>query len=79
MGDPNFPQNIIRYLFDNIYSTFQQQVFKQIYGIPMGCNCCVEIANILCFSYEYVDASQMRCAHATGAKLRRRAYNPPIH
>ena len=42
----------LNYLIDNIYVTFGDKLYRQIFGIPMGTNCAVFIANFYLFSYE---------------------------
>ena len=43
----------IRYLIDNIYVIFNNKVYKQVIGIPMGTDCAPDLANLFLFAYEY--------------------------
>ena len=41
------------FIIDNSYICFQNHVFRQIIGIPMGTNCAPHLANIYLHIYEY--------------------------
>ena len=45
--------NMIKYLLDNIYVKFRGRIFKQVIGVPMGCDCAPFLANLYLFCYEY--------------------------
>lgn len=40
------------YLIDHQYVQFGDRLFRQVYGIPMGTNCAVFVANLYLFTYE---------------------------
>jgi hypothetical protein len=40
------------FLADNIYVVFEDQVFQQSVGIPMGTNCAPLLADLFLYSYE---------------------------
>jgi hypothetical protein len=40
------------FLVDNIYVVFEDQVFQQFVGIPMGTNCAPLLADLFLYSYE---------------------------
>ena len=44
--------DVLFFLLDNIYVEFNNNVYKQIVGIPMGTNCAPLIADLLLFCYE---------------------------
>ena len=46
-------KDMLNYLLDNIYVKFRGKIFKQIIGVPMGCDCAPFLANLYLFSYEY--------------------------
>ena len=41
------------YLLNNIYIKYQDTLYRQIIGIPMGTDCAPDLANLFLFSYEY--------------------------
>ena len=41
------------FIIDNSYISFQDTLFRQIIGIPMGTNCAPHLANIYLHVYEY--------------------------
>ena len=43
----------IEYIIDNSYITFQDIIYRQIVGIPMGTNCAPYLANIYLHVFEY--------------------------
>ena len=43
---------MIKFLVDNIYVRFGEQLFRQIIGIPMGTNCAPLLADLFLYSYE---------------------------
>ena len=45
--------NAINCIIDNSYILFQNQVFRQVIGIPMGTNCAPFLANIYLHIFEY--------------------------
>ena len=42
-----------KYLINNIYVKFNNTIYRQTVGIPMGTDCAPDLANIFLFSYEY--------------------------
>ena len=44
---------LLTFVLSNVYIMFGGVVFKQNLGIPMGSNCCVEVANLFGFSFEF--------------------------
>ena len=45
--------NALRFLIDNSFICFQNNVYKQVVGIPMGTNCAPYLANIYLHVFEY--------------------------
>ena len=43
----------LRYLLDNIFGKFKDKIYRQIIGVPMGCDCAPFLANLYLFYYEY--------------------------
>ena len=44
---------LFKYLIDNIYVKFRGSIFKQIVGIPMGCDCAPQVADLFLYWYEH--------------------------
>ena len=44
---------MFKYLIDNIYVKFRGSIFKQIVGIPMGCDCAPQVADLFLYWYEH--------------------------
>ena len=44
---------MLNYLLNNIYVEFDNKIYRQIIGIPMGCDCAPWLANLFLFTYEY--------------------------
>jgi hypothetical protein len=42
----------LNFLLDNQFLRFDERLFRQIHGIPMGTNCAVFLANLYLFTYE---------------------------
>ena len=55
-GDNKYTANdickMIEFLVDNIYVRFDEQLFRQMVGIPMGTNCAPLLADLFLYSYE---------------------------
>ena len=49
----NNVKDMLNYLLDNIYVKFRGKIYKQVIGVPMGCDCAPFSANLYLFSYEY--------------------------
>ena len=45
--------NAVCFIIDNSYISFQDSIFRQIIGIPMGTNCAPHLANIYLHKFEY--------------------------
>jgi hypothetical protein len=45
-------KGMLGFLLDNIYVVFEDQVFQQSVGIPMGTNCAPLLADLFLYSYE---------------------------
>ena len=45
--------NAVCFIIDNSYIVFQDSIFRQIIGIPMGTNCAPHLANIYLHKFEY--------------------------
>ena len=45
-------KEMLTFMMDNIYVTFGDTIFKQLIGIPMGCDCAPNVADLFLFSYE---------------------------
>ena len=43
----------LNFIIDNSFITFQNKVYRQIVGIPMGTNCAPHLANLYLHVYEY--------------------------
>ena len=43
---------MLRFLADNIYVVFGDQVFQQSVGVPMGTNCAPLLADLFSYSYD---------------------------
>jgi hypothetical protein len=43
---------MLGFLVNNIYVVFEDKVFQQSVGIPMGTNCAPLLADLLLYSYE---------------------------
>ena len=46
-------KNMINFLLDNIFVKYKGKIFRQVVGIPMGCDCAPFLANLYLFTYEY--------------------------
>ena len=44
---------MFKFLIDNIYVKFRGTIFKQIVGIPMGCDCAPQVADLFLYWYEH--------------------------
>ena len=51
--DKNNLLDMIKFVIDNTYFRFGNNVYKQAIGIPMGTTCAPYIANLTLFSYEF--------------------------
>ena len=47
------------FLINNIYVKFQGKVYKQVIGVPMGCDCAPQVADLFLFWYEHDYISRM--------------------
>jgi hypothetical protein len=45
-------KGVLGFLVDNLYVIFEDQVFQESVGIPMGTNCAPLLADIFLYSYE---------------------------
>ena len=41
------------FLMNNIYVKFQGKVYRQVIGIPMGCDCAPKVADLFLYWYEH--------------------------
>jgi hypothetical protein len=50
----------LSFLLDNIYVRFDNTLFKQIIGIPMGTNCASQVADLFlnCYERDFVSLSE---------------------
>ena len=44
---------LFRFLINNIYVKFRGNVYRQVVGIPMGCDCAPQVADLFLYWYEY--------------------------
>ena len=44
---------MLTFLMDNIYVTCGNRIYRQVIGIPMGCDCAPNVADMFLFAYEY--------------------------
>ena len=44
---------MLTFLLENIFVKFGSSIFKQVIGIPMGCDCAPFVADLFLFAYEY--------------------------
>ena len=49
----------IKLLLDNLYVIFNNTVYQQVIGIPIGSNCSQELANLYLLSYEFDHVNQL--------------------
>ena len=45
--------SMFKFLLDNIYVKFRGQIYRQVVGIPMGCDCAPQVADLFLFWYEH--------------------------
>ena len=55
----NEVKEILRFLLDNIFVKFKGKIYRQIIGVPMGCDCAPFLANLYLFFYEYKYVSEL--------------------
>ena len=46
-------ENMLKFLMNNIYVKFRGVIYKQVIGIPMGCDCAPQIADLFLYWYEH--------------------------
>ena len=46
--------SLVEFIVDNSYIVYQNQVYRQIIGIPMGTNCAPDVANVYLHVFEYI-------------------------
>ena len=44
---------LFRFLLNNIYVKFRGKIYRQVIGIPMGCACAPQVADLFLFWYEH--------------------------
>ena len=44
---------LFSFLMNNIYVKFQGRIYKQVIGIPMGCDCAPQVADLFLYWYEH--------------------------
>ena len=44
---------MFQFLINNIYVSFGDKIFRQVIGIPMGCDCAPQVADLFLFAYEH--------------------------
>ena len=44
---------MFQFLMENIYVTFGNKIYRQVIGIPMGCDCAPQVADLFLFWYEH--------------------------
>ena len=44
---------LLTYLMNNIYVKFRGKIYKQVIGIPMGCDCAPKVADLILYWYEH--------------------------
>ena len=44
---------------NNIYVKFQGRIYKKVIGIPMGCDCAPQVADLLLYWYEHDEISRV--------------------
>ena len=44
---------LFSYLMNNIYVKFRVKIYKQVIGIPMGCDCAPKFADLFLYWYEH--------------------------
>ena len=54
---------MFNFLLDNIFVKFQSRIYKQVIGIPMGCSCAPQIADLFLYWYEheYIAGEVTKC------------------
>ena len=52
-------KEMLKYLLDNIFVKFKGKTYRQIIGVPMGCDCAPFLANLYLFFYEYKYISEL--------------------
>jgi len=52
-------KEMLRFLLDNIFVKFKGKIYRQIIGVPMGCDCAPFLANLYLFYYEYKYVSEL--------------------
>ena len=55
---------ILKYLIENTYFKFNESIFKQKDGVPMGCNFAVHLSNITLWYYEHT-SDELRTKNIT--------------
>ena len=60
MYTAHFTCKMIEFLIDNIFVQFEERLFRQIIGIPVGTNCAPLLADLFLYSYEneFLDNNQ---------------------
>ena len=46
--------SLVEFIVDNSYVVYQNKVYRQIIGIPMGTNCAPDVANVYLHVFEYI-------------------------
>ena len=44
---------MFKFLIDNIYVKFRGMIYRQVVGIPMGCDCAPQVADLFLYWYEH--------------------------
>ena len=44
---------MLQYLINNIYVKFRGTIYRQVVGIPMGCDCAPQVADLFLYWYEH--------------------------
>ena len=45
--------DMFKFLLDNIYVKFRGVIYRQVIGIPMGCDCAQQVADLFLYWYEH--------------------------
>ena len=45
--------DLLKYLINNIYVKFRGSIYRQVIGIPMGCDCAPQVADLFLYWYEH--------------------------
>ena len=57
-------KEMLNYLIDNIFVTFKGKIYRQVIGVPMGCDCAPFLANLFLYSFEF---DYIKLLHDSGA------------